>query len=123
DEDDPPSFTSVDARAEAALAAFEAVIAQYPSSDAAVWAHLGAGDALLELERFDDAREAFDAAVAKGGDDSTVVWRALERKGFTHEAEENWAQAVETYQELAGVDERRYEPVAKYHLARMHLAR
>jgi hypothetical protein len=51
------------------------------------------------------------------------VWRALEGKGFTLEAEEHWDQALEVYQEMARVDDGRFEPVAKYHMARMYLAK
>ncbi|MFK7992240.1 MAG: hypothetical protein AB8I08_39840 [Sandaracinaceae bacterium] len=122
EEDEPATFTSADARAEAALEAFQGVISSHGGSDAVGWAHLGAGNALTELERYDDARTSFDAAVAQGGTDSAIVWRALEGKGFTYEAEEAWGQALEAYQELSRLDSNRYESVAQYHIARMYIA-
>lgn len=51
-----------------------------------------------------------------------MVWRALEGKAFTLEAAEQWAEALAVYEELARVDGGRFEPVAKYHIARMYLA-
>ena len=120
-DDDPPSFTSTTARAEAALAAYQDVVARYPGSEAASWAQLGAGNSLLELERYDDARAAFEAAAHQS--DPSIVWRALEGKGFTYEAQEEWDQAIEVYQELSRLDDNRFEPVAKYHIARMYIAK
>ncbi|MCB9591538.1 MAG: hypothetical protein H6719_02290 [Sandaracinaceae bacterium] len=123
DEDDPPSYTSVEARAEAALTAYDAVLRDHGSSDAAAWAHLGRGDMLLALDRATDARAAFEAAIAAGGSDSAVLWRALEGKGFTFEADEDWDHAIETYEELSRIDDGAFDPVAKYHIARMYIAR
>ncbi|MEQ9076892.1 MAG: tetratricopeptide repeat protein [Sandaracinaceae bacterium] len=122
EDDDAPTFTSAEARAEAALEAFEAVTTSHPDSAAAAWAYLGAGNALLELERYEDARQRFDRAIAVAGSDRTVLWRALEGKGFTHEAEEQWAEAAEVYQELSRVDDGSLDRVAQYHLGRMFLA-
>lgn len=122
EDDDTPSFESTQARAEAALEAFERVTSQHPNSQAAAWAYLGAGDALLELERYADARERFERAIAVAGTDDTVLWRALEGKGFTFEAEEQWGEAIEVYEELSRIDDGGFEPVAKYHLGRMYLA-
>ena len=119
EDDDAPTFTSAEARAEAALEAFEAVTTSHPDSAAAAWAYLGAGNALLELERYEDARQRFDRAIAVAGSDRTVLWRALEGKGFTHEAEEQWAEAAEVYQELSRVDDGSLDRVAQYHLGRM----
>ena len=122
EDDDAPTFSSAEARAEAALEAFEAVTTSHPDSAAAAWAYLGAGNALLELERYEDARQRFDRAIAVAGSDRTVLWRALEGKGFTHEAEEQWAEAAEVYQELSRVDDGSLDRVAQYHLGRMFLA-
>ncbi|MGE0792145.1 MAG: YfgM family protein [Sandaracinaceae bacterium] len=123
EDDDAPTYPSVTARAEAALAAYDRVIAEHGSSDAAPWAHLGRARALLDLGRDDDARAAFDQAVSTGGSDPAVVWRALEGKGFSYEANEDWDHAREVYDELAGVDDGAYAPVARYHIARMQLAK
>jgi len=122
EEDEGPSFTSAEARAEAALEAYQAVVDDHGGTDAAIWAQLGRGEALLDLGRYDEAREAFESAIQSGGSDSAVVWRALEGKGFTYEAEESWDEALGVYRELSRVDDGRFDPVAKYHIARMYIA-
>ncbi len=122
DEDEAPTFPTEQARTEAALEAYRAVIAQYPSSHAAVWARLGEARMLFEQGNGADAREAYETAIREGGGDPAVTWRALEGKAFTFEAEEEWPRALEVYEELARVDDGRYEPIAKYHMARMYLA-
>ncbi len=123
DEDEAPTFPTEQARAEAALEAYRRVLSQYPDSTAAPWARLGEARALFELDHNDEARTAYEQAITEGGADSAVVWRALEGKGFTFEAEEHWDQALGVYQELARVDDARFEPVASYHMARMYLAK
>ncbi|MCA9605686.1 MAG: hypothetical protein KC619_08835 [Myxococcales bacterium] len=123
DEDDPPSYTSVEERAEAALTAYDAVIGDHSGTPAAAWAQVGRGEQLLALGRASDARGAFEAAIAAGGDDGAILWRALEGKGFTYEAEEDWDHAIETYEELSRTDDGRFAPVARYHIARMYIAK
>lgn len=123
DDDEPPTFPTQQARAEAAVEAYRRVLTQYPSSAAASWARLGEARALFELGRYGDARESYDRAVHEGGAETAVVLRALEGKAFTFEAEEHWDQALEVYQELARVDDGRFDPIAKYHTARMYLAK
>ncbi|MCZ7678798.1 MAG: tetratricopeptide repeat protein [Sandaracinaceae bacterium] len=122
DEDAPPTFASEQERADAALAAFRRVLTDYPSSDAARWARLGEARVLFERGEHEEAREAYDRAADEGGSDPAVVWRALEGKAFTLEAAEQWAEALAVYEELARIDGGRFEPVAKYHIARMYLA-
>lgn len=121
-DDETRTFPYVSARAEAELEAYRAVLEKFPGQEAAAWAHLGAGDALLELERYEEARSAFEQALAVGGNEPTIASRALEGKGFTYEAEENWPEALEVYQELSRVADRRFEPAAKYHIARIAIA-
>lgn len=121
EEPDGPTFTSAEERAEAALEAYDGVIADHGGASVVAWAHLGRGDALLALGRYEDARAAFDAAETSGGNDNVVVWRALEGKGFAFEAEESWDQALEAYQQLSTLADGAYAPVARYHTARMYI--
>lgn len=118
----PPRYPTAQARAEAALEAHRQVLAQFPSSGAATWARLGEARALYDLGRHAEARSAYDQAIQQGAWEPTAMWRALEGKAFTFEAEEQWAQAREVYDELARIEDGRFEPVAKYHTARMFLA-
>jgi tetratricopeptide (TPR) repeat protein len=98
------------------------VQSQHPDADAAIWAQLGEARALLELGRHAEARRVYEA-VLEGSDDPAVVWRALEGKAFTFEAEEQWDEALAAYRQLSNLDGRRFEPVAKYHIGRMQLAK
>jgi hypothetical protein len=123
DEDRPGPYGSVRERARAALNAYKRVTQQYPTSDAAPWALLGQGRALAELGRHDQARAMYERAIAESGDDAAIVWRALEGKAFTYEAEEEWDEAIAAYRQLQSLDGRRFEPIARYHLGRMQLAK
>ena len=123
DADAAPTFATEEARAEAALEAYRRVLSEYPSSDAAIWARLGEAKALSDLGRHAEARQAYEAAEGEGGGDPSVALRALEGSAFTFEAEEQWDQALQVYERLAAIDERRYQPVAEYHRARMYIAK
>jgi len=122
DEDDAPTYESIDARNTAALAAYRRVSSEYPGSDAAAWARLGEGRTLLSQHEYADARTAYQAAFDQSGDESVVAWQALEGIGATYEAESDWEHATSTYERLASLADHAYESVANYHLARMHAA-
>ncbi|MEM9189496.1 MAG: tetratricopeptide repeat protein, partial [Myxococcota bacterium] len=107
-------------RAEAALEKFEAVAQNHAGSGAEPWANLGAGNVLLQLERAEDARAAFEKALA-GAADSTITWRALEGIAFSYELDENWDEAISRFQRLGSSGEGEYRDIADYHLSRMHL--
>ncbi len=122
EEDPAPTFESIEARNEAALAAYERVSAEYPGSAAALWARLGEGRTLVDQGQYDAARTAYEAAFHASGDESVVAWQALEGIGASYEAEENWAEATATYERLSDIAEGAYASAASYHLARMHAA-
>lgn len=116
------TFETLAARNEAALAAYQRVSAEYPSSTAATWAKLGEGRTLLAQGENEGARTAYEAAFHASGDDTVIAWQALEGIGASYEAEENWDEATATYERLAGIAEGAYANVASYHTARMHAA-
>ena len=120
-DDDAPTFESAQARAEAALSAYRAVVAAHAGTDAAHWARLGEARALSDLERFADARTAYETALREGGSDPAIAWRALEGIGFTHEAESHWQEAISSYEDLRAVDSGAFTAAADYHIARMHM--
>ena len=122
-DEDTQTYATIEARAERASERYEKVVAQYPSTPAAVWAHLGRGNALYELGEHGDARTAYQKALTEGGDDPIIAWRALEGIGFTYEAEEQWDVAIERFQELGSSAEGAWRDIADYHLARMYLAK
>lgn len=114
------TYASASDRAEKALERFRAVTADGP---AGVWARLGEGTAALDLGQPEAARKAFEGALADGGDDPVVAWRALEGIAFSYEAEQAWDEALGRLEELETVADGAYEPIAAYHAARMRLAK
>ncbi|AKF06906.1 tetratricopeptide repeat protein [Sandaracinus amylolyticus] len=117
------TFATREARAEAALEAYRRVLSEAGGSDAARWARLGEARALFDLGRNEDARGAYETALREAGGDPIVAWRALEGIGFTYEADQQWDQAIEQYQELRSIEDGAYEAPADYHIARMRIAK
>jgi hypothetical protein len=123
EDEEEPSFATIDERAEAAIDEYAKLDAEHGDSEAAVWADLGRGHQLLALERYDDARGSFRAALDRGGSEAFVAYRAIEGIAFAFEAEEKWDEAIDQFTQLGQTEGGRYELIADYHLARMHLAK
>ncbi|MCA9530303.1 MAG: tetratricopeptide repeat protein [Myxococcales bacterium] len=113
-----PHFATEAARADAALAAYEKVASEHPSSDAAAQAKLGAGVELYRKGAYDDARKALEAVASMDGASPEVVLRALETVGFSYEAQEQWDKAAAVYEKLAS-EQPAHANLAKYALARV----
>jgi len=64
----PGTYPDVTARAQAGLEAFQKVIDQYPSTDAAVAARYHRAAALLGLGRYQEAQQGFQEAATAAGD-------------------------------------------------------
>ncbi len=122
EDEDEVSFATVEERSTAALEAYRRVISQHGSTDAAGWARLGEARLLLESGEAEDARGAFQAAIASHGADPVVAMRAYEGIGFTYEEEENWEEARESFERIRDLDNGAYAAVADYNLARVRLA-
>jgi tetratricopeptide (TPR) repeat protein len=120
--DAAPTFETLAARNDAALAAYRRVSTEYPSSTAATWAKLGEGRTLLDQGEYEAARTAYEAAFHASGEDTVIAWQALEGIGASYEAERNWDEATSTYERLSGIADGAYTSAASYHLARMHAA-
>jgi tetratricopeptide (TPR) repeat protein len=124
DGEEERTFPTRTARDEAALEAYQAIIAQYPDHPSAGVARLGAARTLLALGRNDEALEMYQQAFDRnGGRSGTIAWQALEGVGFAQEAAGQPDEARATYERLGGLDDHAYEQVANYHLARLMLAR
>jgi len=121
--DDTLSFPTAAARDEAALAAYQRVISEHGDTEAAAFARLGAARALVALGRGDEARPLYQAAADRGGANGTIGLQALEGIGFLQEAADDLAGAQATYERLGLLADRRFEPVSKYHLARLQITR
>ncbi len=63
----PGTFPTEQARAEATLAAFEKVAAEFPSTEAGLAAQYHAAAELMSLGRYADAARAFEDVVARAG--------------------------------------------------------
>ncbi len=119
EDDDAPTYATYAARADAALRKYRAVTSRYPRSDAAAWAYLGQGRALLDRAKPAEARGAYQKAIEAADGDAAVSRQALEGIGFAYEAEENWDEALSTYEELGELANGTYESWGEYHAARM----
>lgn len=129
DDDDAPTFATRAERNEAALRAYERVVSEHPGSRAASIASVSAARVLLDLGRFGDAESAYEELMRTAGQDSNVALIALEGLGAAQEAQNDMTGARETYERLESVGgddsaetEHPFALVAKYHLARLHLA-
>ncbi len=76
----PGTFPTERARAEAALAAFQQVATDFPSSDAGLAARYHAAGELLSLGRPADAAQAFQDVVNQAG--SSSIYRSMARLGL-----------------------------------------
>jgi len=74
----PGTFPTEEARSEAALAAFQNVITEYPSTDAAIAARYHRAASLAAMGRYAEAAEGFQAAIDAGG---TSLFAATARLG------------------------------------------
>jgi hypothetical protein len=62
------TFPTEQARSEAALTAFQKIVAEYPSTDAAVAARYHHASSLMALGRYEEAEQGFQAAADAAGD-------------------------------------------------------
>jgi tetratricopeptide (TPR) repeat protein len=122
-DDDREVFESREAQAEAMLERAAETASEHQGVPATGWARLLEGRAALELGRHDDARSAFERALAEGSEDSELAAAALEGIAFAYEGEEEWDSAKERFEELRRLEGGAYENLADYHLARIHIAK
>lgn len=121
--DDQLTFPTAAARDEAALAAYQRVIAEQGDTDAASYARLGAARALVSLDRAEEARPLYQAAADHGGENGMIGLEALEGLGAIQEGANDLDGAQATYEQLGQLANHHFEAVSKYHLARLQIAR
>jgi len=119
-DEDEVTYETIAARADAALAKLDELFASHGDSPAVAWGRLEEGRARYQKGEHTEARTAFEAALAQGGE--ALAPRALEGIAFTYEAEENWDEAVARFEQLRE-EGGALEILADYHLARIHLAK
>lgn len=117
------TFPTARARDEAALEAYRRIVEVYPSHPAAGLARLGMGKALMALGRYDEAAAAYDEAFRRHGSSSHVGSQALEGLGYAREAAGDLDEARSAFERLAEFDEQAHALLARYHLARLMIAR
>lgn len=137
-EETRPVFKTYEARREAALAKYRAVVAQHAGTGAAMLARLGEASILLDKREADAAIAAYNEVKASplAAADAEVRGRALEGLGFAseikavaagsnaEEANKHFDAAITLYKELeSSVDAKGFKELAMYHQARCHLAK
>ncbi|MBP6715804.1 MAG: tetratricopeptide repeat protein [Acidobacteria bacterium] len=75
----PGSYPSEKARYEAALAAFQQVADKYPSAQAGLAARYHSGETLMSLGRTNDAQQAYQQVIDKGG---SSIYTPMARLGL-----------------------------------------
>ncbi|MAQ18357.1 MAG: hypothetical protein CMN30_26610 [Sandaracinus sp.] len=120
-DEDEQTFPTVQARAEAAIPAFEAVVRDHSGTRAAAFASIAIGNAKRLLGDPAAAREAYESALA-ASDDTEVAMHALEGIGFSFEEEESWDEAKARFEEMGDVEREGAEILADFHLARLAMA-
>jgi hypothetical protein len=118
-------FATPEERVEAALASYNQVIDQHPGTGAAMLAKLGQAGVLLDKRDFGHALDAYNAVLASplAAADLDVKGRAIEGIGLAKEGKGDLDGALATFGDLAKVDAKGFKELAKYHQARIHLAK
>ena len=101
----------------ALAAAYANVADSHAKTPAAAWARIGQGKALYAQGQFEEARAAYQAALA-ASDDETIRWAALEGLSYALEAESSFEDALEQLEALRAVN-RSVAPIAGYHQGRI----
>jgi tetratricopeptide (TPR) repeat protein len=118
-------YKSVDERADSALSGYKKVVAEHPSTGAAILGRLGEGGAYLDKHDWDHALEAFSAVASSSlaGADHDVKARATEGLGFTKEGKGDLDGAMAAFKDLQAIDGRGNKELGMYHEARILLAK
>ena len=97
----PGTFPTDKARQEAALQAFQQVIASYPSTMAANAARYHAAGALMQLGRYSDAEKAFQDTIDHAG---STIYGPVARLGLgeAYVAGKQYDKAIALYTDLSG---------------------
>ncbi|MFW5876661.1 MAG: tetratricopeptide repeat protein, partial [Myxococcota bacterium] len=120
-DDADETFTSISARAQAAIERFDRVIEQYPRADAATWARLGKANALLQMGEAEPARAILEELL-QDVDRTVLRWRTLEALAQSYELDEAWTEAAGQYAAIRDLGDRRIALDADYQIARITLA-
>lgn len=123
--DPTPTFKSKEERAEAALAAYRAVVAEHKGTGAGILARLGEAGVLLDKQDWDAALTAYREVKESplGTADVDVRGRALEGMGFALEGKGDTEGALKSFRELENTDVRGFKELGMYHQARLHMGK
>ena len=119
-DDGKPVFKTPSERAQKALTAFAAA-AKEADEGAGTWALLGQAASEVELGKFDDAKQHFQAVYDGHKDEPAVAGRALEGIGLALEGAGKPDEARATYEKLKASPADKQ--LAELHLARLALAK
>jgi TolA-binding protein len=96
----PGTFPTEQARAEATLAAFQRVAAEFPSTEAGVAARYHVAGELMSLGRFAEAVQAFEDVVSRAG---ASIYRPMARLGLAEAkaAAGQYDEAIKAFTDLS----------------------
>lgn len=122
---DRPVYASYDERAKVALERYQQVAGDKSGSGAALLAKLGIAGTKLDRREWDEAIIGFEEVLRSklAEADLDVKGRALEGLSFAHEGKKDFDKALATLDQLAEVPEPMFKVTAKYHRARVLLAK
>jgi tetratricopeptide (TPR) repeat protein len=118
-----PVYTSLAARADAAVASYEKVVSSHPGSGPAILARLGEAGALLEKGEWDKAINAYNEVAGSplAAADADVKARAIEGVGLAKEGKGDFDGAIASFKDLEALGIKGIDDLGKYHQARMLL--
>lgn len=96
---------------------YAAVVRDHEGAVAATWALIGEGGALYNQGKYEQAQDAYKAAL-ESTDDETLQWAALEGIAYSLEAEQSYDPAMEQLDALRALG-KEIAPIAEYHQARI----
>lgn len=115
---DELTFVTIEGRATKAAEQYKKVADAHPGTQVGAWAQLGRGAALLDLKKWSDARSSFERAMADGGGEFMLQWRAIEGLAFSYEGEGKLQEAKQRFEQLRSSGDV-LKDAADYHLARL----
>jgi hypothetical protein len=121
--DPTPVYATLEARADAQLAAYDKVVAAHPGSGPAILAKLGQATAYLDKAQWDQAISAFNEVAGSplAAADVDVKARSIEGVGFAKEGKGDFDGALASFKDLEATGVKGLDDLGKYHQGRMLL--
>ena len=108
--------------ADAAIAAMDAIVKDYPSTRAAQMARLFKAHLLYQTKKYAEAAKEYEAVRAALGSSDPYAWGPFvtESLSYCYEAQEQYPKAAETLKPVADKAQGNYQSLALAHLALLY---